>query len=202
MCELANPRCFNVNEWNFSIELGEYLPFYFNVFRDTSIDESLRHDYVFAEADKEYNLWTVDLGSLKCKYKILDPYNKVVYSKDNIKCLQPGEDRVSYNSLIGKWREKQKDLYDIDVDDMGWKYWSTISRTKSSDWKIDVLWEYKFQIVVYEYKQYNDEKEWETHTMADPICQSNFVLTDSYTVQKTPSGNLTAWNWCRLLKIS
>jgi hypothetical protein len=28
--------------------------------------------------------------------------------------------------------------------------------------------------------------------MADPICQSNFVLTDSYTVQKTPSGNLTA----------
>jgi hypothetical protein len=49
----------------------------------------------------------------------LDPYNKVVYSKDNIKCLQPGEERISYNSLIGKWKEKQKYMYDIDVDDMG-----------------------------------------------------------------------------------
>jgi hypothetical protein len=49
----------------------------------------------------------------------LDPYHNVVYSKDNIKCLQPGEDRISYNSLIGKWREKQKNLYDIDFDDDG-----------------------------------------------------------------------------------
>ena len=189
MCELANPKCFNVNEWNFSIESGEYLPFYFNVYKEADAT----HKYKFIQnKDDECELWTVDLWSLKCEYKILDPYNNIVYSEDNIDCLQPGEDRVSSEPLIDAWKEKQTYLYTIDVDDTGLGYWPTISRTRSREWNTTVLWEYKFQLVVYQYDQCDDGGNWKTYTMDDPVCQSNFVLTDSYTVQKTPSGNLTA----------
>jgi hypothetical protein len=52
-----------------------------------------------------------------------------------------------------------------------------------------------FQLDVYEYDQCVDGK-WETQKINyednEWICQSNFVLTAPYTVQKTPSGNLTA----------
>ena len=189
MCELANPKCFNVNEWNFSIESGEYLPFYFNVYKEA--DSTYKYKFI-QNKDDECELWTVDLWSLKCEYRILDPYNNIVYSGDNIDCLQPGEDRNSSKPLIEAWKEKQKEHYTIDVDDTGLGYWPTISRTKSKEWNTTVLWEYKFQLVVYQYDQCKDDGSWKTYIMDDPVCQSNFVLTDSYTVQKTPSGNLTA----------
>jgi hypothetical protein len=49
---------------------------------------------------------------------------------------------------------------------------------------------------VVDFEQCTEDKEWTQASDNDytpgAVCQSNFVLTDSYTVQKTPSGNLRA----------
>jgi hypothetical protein len=38
--------------------------------------------------------------------------------------------------MVGKWIEKQKELYDIDVDDYNTNYWPEIQTTKSSVWNV------------------------------------------------------------------
>ena len=211
ICELANPHCFNVNEWNFSIEVGEYLPFYFNVYRNR--EEDIKHTYKYVtNEDEECNLGDVDLSSLKCRYVIRKPaktsdrinWDDVVYRSDPFQCLTL-DSRVVNESMIGKWVEKQKELYDIDVDDYETNYWPEIQTTKPSVWNVkdnngdNVLWEYQFQIEVFKYRQCGKEntawKDQERTEIPDAniwVCQSNFVLTEPYTVQKTPSGNLTA----------
>ena len=192
VCELANPECFNVNEWNFSIEYGEILPFYLNIYRDASSSKDPIHSFVFAKDGKEYDEGTVDLGSLLCEYRILDPNNKVVDS-GSLKCLSE-EQSVKSSSLVWKWLDTQKDWYSIDaLKYVEWRYWPTVSYTNSKDWKTNwVFGEYKFQLEVKEFRQYNDD-EWKTYLTEDAVvCQSNFVLTEPYTVQKTPSGNLSA----------
>ena len=192
ICDLADPQCLNINAWNFSIESGEYLPFYFNVRRD----KEPSHKFKFVKNESEScNEWDVDLWSLKCEYLIRSPErNKIVYSgKDN--CLELGDERYANDNLIKQWANKQKDDYNIKVRDTTyWRYWPHIEFTKSDTWNTnDILWEYKFQIEVNEYKQCNGEWKRETIKKQDAaVCQSNFVLTEPYTVQKTPSGNLTA----------
>ena len=54
-------------------------------------------------------------------------------------------------------------------------------------------WEYKIRLSGVKYLQCEDG-EWKQVRNPEEFapCESNFVLTDSYTVQKTPSGNLTA----------
>jgi hypothetical protein len=53
-----------------------------------------------------------------------------------------------------------------------------------------------FQLDVDTYDVCNENGKWETKKISENeneyVCQSNFVLTTPYTVQKTPSGNLTA----------
>ena len=171
---------------------------YFNVYRN----EKAVHPYRFIpDKGEACDLGTVDLWSLKCRYEILSPdNNRVVQSEDNIDCLSLEEGALTNERLIKAWKAKQAENYSIYIDDpeIWWKYRPTIAYTDSNDWKIknsigdDVLWEYKFQMIVYQYDMCNDEWKRETHTMEDPICQSNFVLTAPYTVQKTPSGNLEA----------
>ena len=81
-----------------------------------------------------------------------------------------------------------------------------IQVAKSEDWVgikdtngENILWEYQFQIEVYKYRQCTVENEkWANQPIKEIdkpniwVCQSNFVLTEPYTVQKTPSWNLTA----------
>ncbi len=192
ICDLANPRCFNINAWNFSIESGEYLPFYFNVYRDI---QDTSHKYVFAKDDEKCDLWQVDLGSLRCTYIIKRPDGEIAYSSGNIKCLELTDERDNSDTLIGKWVKQQYNDYSIDVrDDLWWKYWPHIEYTRSDTWNTNnILWEYQFQIEVNKYRQCNDNWERVNINKEDAsVCQSNFVLTEPYTVQKTPSGNLTA----------
>ena len=150
----------------------------------------------------------VDLSSLKCRYVIRKPQlhrtlegDDIVYSLEGIKCLSLNDrESIPSESLIWKWLEKQKELYGIDKDDLNRNYWPTIKVTDSSKWEnVDRLWEYQFQIEVYEYYQCEEKEdgkwEWTEETIKGQdiwVCQSNFVLTEPYTVQKTPSGNLTA----------
>ena len=53
------------------------------------------------------------------------------------------------------------------------------------------LWEYKLELSEVRYLECNENGEFEQGKNTN-ACQSNFVLTNSYTVQKTPSWNLTA----------
>ena len=202
-CNLANPHCFNVNVWNFSIESWELLPLYLNVYR-----ESGGYDYVFSNSN-DCEGGEVNLASLKCKIRILRPDNNAIaYTSDEFDCLTLGEDRFTSNNnpLIKNRAEKQTDLYEIIPFEGGaWKYRPTIMVTSWDKLEIrnrngeEILWEYKYQIMLTSYDQcavdsnWNGEW-WKTINLGDnaAVCQNNFVLTDSYTVQKTPSGNLKA----------
>ena len=77
---------------------------------------------------------------------------------------------------------------------VGWNFeliWSVNSENKKS------YWEYRIVLDNVKYLQCMGDEENPTWQQTSPEdyftpCQNNFVLTDSYTVQKTPSGNLTA----------
>ena len=200
ICEISQPHCFNTNQWNFSIESWEYLPYYFNIYRDKT---DYSHKYVFKDTSESCEVWDVNLKSMKCEIVVRDPKNTEVYTRDNIDCLTMGETWYKNDSLIGKWADAQNDLYKIDINSTRWRYWPTINYVKvnnDSQWKVSqYLWEYKFYVYLYKYDYCDEETHsWKTYTYDEagpksaPGCQSNFVLTDSYTVQKTPSGNLTA----------
>ena len=199
-CNIANPHCFNINAWNVSIEMGEYLPLYRNVMAggdDGSLD--FRYEWVDGNIDGacgEDQEWVVALNSMKCTYTILDPENDEVHSK-TLPCFTKTAPIVK--PLIQKWIERQFGVYGPMQTLVGGnnnlylKFWDT----KSDEWKkkngqkITDLWEYKVQITNLEYKECTANRKWETYNQKG-VCQSNFVLTEPYTVQKTPSGNLKA----------
>ena len=202
-CNIANENCFNINVWNFSIEKTELLPLYLNVYRKND-----GYNYVFKNSNDGCSPEDINLASFKCKIRILRPDdNEIAYTSNEFDCLTLGENVFTSNDnpLIKKRAGKQTDLYTIDPFDGGaWKYRPTIMviswnklNTKNNNWE-DILWEYKFQIMVTKYDQCAVDDDWngnwwKTITREDaPVCQNNFVLTDSYTVQKTPSWNLTA----------
>jgi len=202
-CNLADEHCFNVNAWNFSIEKTELLPVYLNVYREK--ESGYKYKYT---SNEDCNPGEVNLASLKCKIRILRPdNNEVAYTSNEFDCLTLGDDVFTSNKnpLIKSRAEKQTELYEIKPFESGaWKYrptimvisWNQLNTINSK--REEILWEYKFQIMVTKYDQCEVDsswngKWWETITREDAaVCQSNFVLTDSYTVQKTPSGNLTA----------
>ena len=201
MCLFANPTCFNVNEWNVSIEMWEYLPFYLNVYKDDNQDT---YSYYFVkekDKDGECVSWSVDLGSLKCTYVIKGPaewwWSQEVFTKTE-DCLSSS--MQSYKGSLKDWVDWQKENYEIDVrnDDAWVTYYPRIFTSKSKDWVIkdskwdNIYWEYQFQISVSSFKQCMEWKWEEVPHTPEAICQSNFVLTEPYTVQKTPSWNLTA----------
>ena len=63
---------------------------------------------------------------------------------------------------------------------------------KDKDWKlIDTFGEYKLSLTSIKYLQCKDE-EWAVVYPEVTVCENNFALTNPYTVQKTPSGNLKA----------
>jgi hypothetical protein len=67
-----------------------------------------------------------------------------------------------------------------------------VETTDSSKWNNGgKYWEYALYVTQVKYLQCNEYGEWVGHT-TNSGCQSNFVFTDSYTVQKTPSWNLSA----------
>ena len=53
-------------------------------------------------------------------------------------------------------------------------------------------WEFKIVLDEVKYLQCNNEGQWEQKLGDITKCQSNFMLTNSYTVQKTPAWNITA----------
>ena len=202
-------KCFNVNEWNVSIEKWEYLPFYLNIEKNKSWDYVVfeKDSYPFGDKNtyskmknnvscKWITWWYIALNSLVCNYKILDGSNKSVETW-SFPCLN--NSGYINTGMVWAWIEWQRKTYDDDMDSFKPNRWtsytfrSNVNTVDTSKWKENVYWEYKLQLTSLDYlycdwiwKEYHTEGENE-----NVICQSNFTLTNSYTVQKTPSGNFT-----------
>ena len=69
-----------------------------------------------------------------------------------------------------------------DSRELQWNKWTETQKA---------FWEYKMQLSEVKYLRCN-WGSWQQEIPKEAVCQSNFVLTNSYTVQKTPSWNLQA----------
>ena len=205
LCSFANPVCFNVNEWNVSIEKWEILPFYFNIYNNKKQQDT--YNFTVYEPSKyplwkinSYNWiksdtwkckeWDIALNSLKCTYKIIDGKDNDVYTK-TVPCLDDGSNLKQWG-LVNAWFNWQKLEYGNlqSTSNNGYTFTTNVYTTNSSDWNTKYFWEYQFQLTKVEYLQCDANGKWQADDVT-AVCQSNFVLTNSYTVQKTPSGNFT-----------
>jgi hypothetical protein len=213
VCQFANPQCFNVNNWNVSVELWEYLPIYINLYKDDG--ESPDYNYMVYKPD-DYPLWEdnisgmigkeckdgdVALNSIMCKYIIKNEKTIPVYS-DVHPCLDGGSS-VDANPLIIAWAAWQGNNYRRHMqtyleDGTPYTYSPQVYMINTNTIREivgDRLWEYQYQVEIVDFAQCMDGKrvsKKEVSGPAGPVCQNNFVLTEPYTVQKTPAWNLTA----------
>jgi len=72
-----------------------------------------------------------------------------------------------------------------------WEWNWELQKKKNSESKKS-YGEYKIELSNVKYLQCGEDKKWKQTTPDIWPCQGNFTLTTSYTVQKTPSGNLKA----------
>ena len=211
VCMFANPKCFNVNNWNISVELWEFLPVYINLEKENS-DQNPYNYIVYKES--EYPLWEdnindmlgkecedgdVALNSIMCLY-IIKNSSGIVYTETH-PCLDGGESKDG-SPLVKRWAEWQKDQYGRLQTYVRWTtytYYPQVYLLDTAKIKAKIggrLWEYQYQVEVIDYAQCmggeRKSSREENGGQAGPVCQNNFVLTEPYTVQKTPSWNLTA----------
>ena len=76
--------------------------------------------------------------------------------------------------------------------DAGWGWTTWDLKREDSPEKDKSFWEYKIELSNVEYLKCDGEYWTKVENKDMDPCQSDFMLTNSYTVQKTPSGNLTA----------
>jgi len=100
------------------------------------------------------------------------PYSELLHSS------------VYYIENFGKWGKNTVHLGGMQDQERWMK--------AAADWSFEKsYWEYKIVLLDLKYLQCVDNT-WQVKTWDLSVCQSNFALTNSYTVQKTPSWNLTA----------
>ena len=198
--------CFNVNGWNASIEKWEILPFYLNIYKEKPTDRDFEYvehklasypywednlDMAWESCSKSEN-GNVALNTLMCHYSIKDWNGKKVDSWE-FPCLNASG--ASQTNLVNAWIDWQVEQYGR-LQSYSPNWWtsytfrSNVHTTNTTNWKdVDKYWEYKIYLDKVEYL-YCDGANW-TRWEDNDVCQSNFTLTNSYTVQKTPSGNFT-----------
>ena len=202
-----NGECFDVNANQLSYEQWEILPFYWNI--SNLSKENIRYgSWSFQNKVsgkcKEDDEGLIALNSMVCEYKITDWNGKLV-KKWEFPCLT--EENFPVNGLLLDWMAKWKNLA---CDSSNTSCFWTFS-TKDRDYalrsklnyipdfwkiyeedgkKVDTFWEYKIWLSNITYLQCKD-REW-TKTQHHDVCNSDFTLTNSYTVQKTPSGSFKA----------
>ena len=215
-CIYYAPGCFNVNTNNVSIEQWEVLPFFWNIRNVHQADwtiltggfkadvTNIEKDIINANNTKNFDQnGVIALNSMICSFEIRNWHGDQVY-KWRFPCLRSTdwrwEDWVSDISLLKAWMEYWKNYYGWDKNDFFWSFSnndrmyalrSNINYIEDF-WKgQERLWEYKLSLTNIEYLQCQNN-HWAKGSPIIDSCENNFVLTNSYTVQKTPSGNLTA----------
>ena len=212
--------CFNVNAWNVSIEKWEILPFYWNIEKlSESVKEWIYVEYdtwTYKYGNNNYNSMygkscnekeTIALNSMLCSFKITNWDWKIV-SSWTYPCLSDEAKNIANKPLIERWINWMEDKYGVNskwekvvwsLDPYGkpmWNLWyvfrSNIQYITGFASNETTLWEYKITLTQVDYLYCDEDKKWEKWEPYKSVCESNFMVSDSYTVQKTPSGNLTA----------
>ena len=199
-------ECFDVNANQLSYEQWEILPFYWNI--SNLSKENIRYgSWSFQNKVsgkcKEDDEGLIALNSMVCEYKITD-WNGNLVKKWEFPCLT--EENFPVNGLLLDWMKKWKNLACDSLNTSCFWTFSTKDRDyalrsklnyitdfwrKYADWMpINTFWEYKIWLSDISYLQCIDWV-WTEKSQHD-VCNSDFTLTNSYTVQKTPSGNFKA----------
>ena len=258
--EAKTQTCFNVNAWNFSIEEGEILPFYWNMkninFTGNKNAYTDIPDVNYKTAPTNYSTyknqpcneeWKIAKNSMVCVFNIYDGSG---YHKGRINGIDINKPLytiewpcLSSDPVINTKAKKEKNLIDVRYENMRNTYcnnpgnsndcvfyygdgkgdnhpvlptavyyikdfWTESAWVHLNAWvwewglykELDSankksFWEYRIELSDVRYLAC-EGGIWEEKEALDDLnfepCQNAFMLTNAYTVQKTPSGNLTA----------
>ena len=196
-------ECYDINANQLSYEQWEILPFYWNL--DNLSKEDIWYlSWSFnkpvsgkCEEDEE---GLIALNSMVCSYAIIDPDLNTKLT-GNFPCLTEENFTVEplYNSRLEVWKNtmcgtsNNKCYFSFTTKATKTKLWSNLN-TIPNFWEGRTrFWEYKISMTKISYLQCIDWK-WtqKDKTSEKELCSSTFMLTNPYTVQKTPSGNFKA----------
>ena len=211
-------NCFNINAWNASIQEWEILPFYWNVERLSTVAQEGNYveykvnNYPYGEKDNYSNILKSDctddedghiaLNSMLCSFEVTDWKGNSVRTLNDQPCLNSKTSKVQ-PALLSWWADRSINKYAIwsnsfrsfDLNnDKNYAFRSNVYYIDEFKAKYGVYWEYKLSLKQIKYARCENNK-WEGRWINPSEwveCQSNFVVTNPYTVQKTPSGNLKA----------
>ena len=154
--------------------------------------------------------WYIALNSMMCEYTIEDAMGKKVVANGEFPCFRDKGYKVD-EPLLLDWMTKWKDrvfrdngktnfrTYNSDTireyrfegsDSREIVFRSNLNHVKNFWASATTFWEYKIKLSHIDYLQCEDGV-W-TGVSEKQVCSSDFTLTNPYTVQKTPSGNLKA----------
>ena len=211
-------NCFNINAWNASIQEWEILPFYWNVEKLSTVAQEGNYveykvnNYPYGEKDNYSNILKSDctddedghiaLNSMLCSFEVTDWKGNSVRTLNDQPCLNSKTSKVQ-PALLSWWADRSINKYAIwsnsfrsfDLNnDKNYAFRSNVYYIDEFKAKYGVYWEYKLSLKQIKYARCENNK-WEGRWINPSEwveCQSNFVVTNPYTVQKTPSGNLKA----------
>ena len=203
------PHCFNVNAWNVSIQVWEILPFYRNIEKIKSDDLMPKgwfdeKNYGYGSKDTYKNLqgtscstvWQIALSSMVCHFTIKD-WKWNTQASWSYPCLN--ESSASNPKIVDAWIAWQRYVYSDNMDSYdpykgtNYTFRSNVQTLSNFGNNAQYFWEYKISLDKVEYLYCDAEtNKWTPWPVANSTCTSDFVLTNPYTVQKTPSGNLRA----------
>ena len=205
----TQPKCFNVNAWNVSIQTWEILPFYRNIEKiksdDVDMDWFDETNYGYWKTSTYTNLQTescsnygqIALSSMICHFSITDWKGNEVESW-SYPCLNEKNDNLN-KPIVNAWIRWQQYTYHDSMDSYEPYKWtnytfrSNVKTISNFGDSAQYLWEYKISLNQVDYLYCDAEYgKWRPWPAANSRCTSDFVLTNPYTVQKTPSGNLKA----------
>ena len=153
--------------------------------------------------------WAVALNSMMCTFRIFNGQDDIHPVKTiKVPCLSwydgwSDPAIVSDKPLINSWMRWSIDKYaksanwrkvfwSVDTSaDRSYAFRTNIAYIEDFGKWYNIFWEYKTRLAKVEYL-YCDNGKLKEWTPSEDVCESNFMLTNSYTVQKTPSWNLEA----------
>ena len=197
-------ECFDINANQLSYEQWEILPFYWNL-DNLSKDDIWYLSWSFSDKVKagekcdENAEGLVALNSMECSYDIVDS-DWIVKKIGNFPCLTEENFTVNpfYQSRLDIWKNKMCGTsnnmcyFDFTTKATKTRLWSKLNHIENFWAGWTRFGEYKIRMKKISYLRCNDG-EWDSKEKSgESLCESTFMLTNPYTVQKTPSGNFKA----------
>ena len=214
--------CFNVNTNQVSIEQWEIFPFFWNVSNmdnikdiatelpwgygvDASAVKNIITSHNNEKCSSDKNGY-IALNSMLCSFEIKNLDNDKVVYKGDFPCLRDTWwkwiNYVSDKGLLNAWMTYWKDKYRWDGtykffwsfknEDNNLTLRSNLNYIENFWANVSTFWEYQIILTDIRYLQCRDESWTDVPVKLTEPCANNFTLTSPFTVQKTPSGNLTA----------